>query len=238
MHFHRYIIGLLLLFPFAMVSPGQTISCNSAPGDTEKHYCEADTRQGAHLVKQTSTVDCVEGKTWGWDEEGIWVNKGCGGQFALGKAEATIEAKPEHPPIPAKGTEQKEERMNCASNDGRRDTCDAELQGATVKLVRQIGPAPCTKDSTWGYDDRGIWVDRGCRGEFVIMKQGGAGDVSCEKAIGKKESKKLVSECLQVSPATHPPCNAANSCVLIKEEIRRSCGLIGKDAPKFCEEYK
>jgi hypothetical protein len=231
-------VGLMLLFPLAIALSAQTVSCTSAESDAEKHYCEADTRYGAHLVRQTSAAECMEGKTWGWDEQGIWVNKGCGGDFALGKAEANPEAKPAHPPIPEPAAK-KEERLSCASSDGRRNYCDADLKGATVKLVRQAGPSQCEENFTWGHDDNGIWVDRGCRGEFVVLKQGGgAGDVSCEKSIGKKEARKLVDLCLQISPATHPPCNVANSCVLIKEEIRRSCELAGKDAPKYCGQYK
>ncbi len=35
-------------------------------------------------------------------------------------------------------------------------------------------------------------------------------------------------------PATRPPCNAANSCALIQEEITRDCAFLGKDAPAYC----
>src|SRR5437016_14086417 len=63
----------------------QTISCSSEDG--EKHYCEADTRYGARLVRQRSETPCKEGESWGYDEEGIWVDKGCGGEFALGRGE-------------------------------------------------------------------------------------------------------------------------------------------------------
>ena len=31
-----------------------------------------------------------------------------------------------------------------------------------------------------------------------------------------------IARCVQVSPATHPPCNAANPCSLIKDEIERA----------------
>jgi hypothetical protein len=40
-----------------------------------------------------------------------------------------------------------------------------------VQLVRQISGSPCRQDETWGYDRRGIWVDRGCRAEFVITQR-------------------------------------------------------------------
>jgi aminopeptidase N len=61
---------------------------------------------------------------------------------------------------------------------------------------------------------------------------------SCLNAVGVTRSRQLVNECLQVSPATHPPCNAQNSCAMIVDEIKRGCGLIGQGAPGFCLEYK
>ena len=239
MNFYPWGLALALLFPFASASRAQTVSCVSADYSRDRHYCQADTRFGARLVTQTSSVECVEGKTWGWDEQGIWVDQGCAGQFALGKTDSATASIPGHPPIastdpPAK----KQQLVNCSSSDGRRNVCDADLKGATVRLVREVGGAQCQENMTWGYDDKGIWVDHGCRGEFVVLGQGSSGEASCEKSAGKKEAKKMVEECRQVSPATHPPCNAKNSCVLIQDEIRRSCEWLGKSAPPFCEQYK
>jgi hypothetical protein len=37
-----------------------------------------------------------------------------------------------------------------------------------VELYRQLSEARCRYGSSWGYDRKGIWVDKGCRGEFVI----------------------------------------------------------------------
>jgi hypothetical protein len=62
-------------------------------------------------------------------------------------------------------------------------------------------------------------------------------DVPCLKSMGNAKSAVLVQRCIQVSPATHPPCNAANSCDLILDEIRRGCAMIGKDAPAFCTDH-
>jgi hypothetical protein len=97
--------------------------------------------------------------------------------------------------------------------------------------------------STWGYDGRDIWVDRGCRGEFEVVTAAGemaadAKEASCKKTAGKDKARELVQQCVKVSPGTKAVCNAENSCQLITDEIRRSCGLLGKDAPGFCGEYK
>ncbi|OGN49470.1 MAG: hypothetical protein A2352_09450 [Caulobacterales bacterium RIFOXYB1_FULL_67_16] len=52
---------------------------------------------------------------------------------------------------------------------------------------------------------------------------------SCREAIGEAASARLVQRCIQVSPATRPPCNAANPCRLIQDEIDRSCKLWARD---------
>jgi hypothetical protein len=281
---------------------GQIIPCSSDDG--EKHYCTADTRYGARLAQQRSQAPCKEGESWGYDEEGIWVDKGCGGEFALGRGGGgdargedgggTIacasdngrrkvcpadtsngvqlvrqrsDAKckegvswgqdthgiwvdkgceadfvvgvPGHPSGSEKATRQSQ-RISCSSVDGRKDYCDVDTEGAKVQLTRQIGMALCTEGSTWGYDRRGVWVDRGCSGEFLVQagSEPGAGDSSgksCVKTVGKQVANELVRQCLQVSPATHPPCNAQNSCKLIEGEIQRGCGLLGASAPAFCD---
>jgi hypothetical protein len=60
----------------------------------------------------------------------------------------------------------------------------------------------------------------------------------CVQAVGVKRSTRLVDECLQVSPATNSPCNAQNSCILIIDEIKRSCAFLQSGAPEFCSKYK
>ena len=64
-----------------------------------------------------------------------------------------------------------------------------------------------------------------------------AGDPgSCLAEIGEARSKRLVERCIQVSPATRPPCNNANPCAMIQGEIDRSCAMYGPDEtrPKEC----
>ena len=72
-----------------------------------------------------------------------------------------------------------------------------------------------------------------------ITPTGAADAGTCTQGVGQERASRLVQECLQVSPATHPPCNAQNSCVLIIDEIKRGCGLLdARDRPAFCNEYK
>lgn len=62
-------------------------------------------------------------------------------------------------------------------------------------------------------------------------------EVACREAIGAAASARLVERCIQVSPATRPPCNAANPCDLIQGEIDRSCKLWERDGdpPAACK---
>lgn len=56
--------------------------------------------------------------------------------------------------------------------------------------------------------------------------------LACSAQIGSAAAARLVKACRNVSPATHPPCNAANSCAIIEDEIARSCALFdGKGEP-------
>lgn len=71
-----------------------------------------------------------------------------------------------------------------------------------------------------------------------IMPMGTNSSASCLQTAGAVKANQLVNECLEVSPATHPPCNAQNSCALIIGEIRRSCALDGANAPAFCNHYR
>ena len=56
-----------------------------------------------------------------------------------------------------------------------------------------------------------------------------ASEIPCREQIGEAASARLVERCIQVSPATRPPCNAANPCDLIQGEIDRSCKLWERD---------
>jgi Protein of unknown function (DUF3011) len=57
------------------------ISCSS--DDMHRHYCPADTRGGVQLLKQTSDASCRQGRSWGYDRSGIWVDHGCRADFQI-----------------------------------------------------------------------------------------------------------------------------------------------------------
>lgn len=62
-------------------SAGQVIDCDS--NDRRQRRCNVTIRQDARLVKQKSGTACIEGQSWGWDRNGVWVSNGCRGQFMV-----------------------------------------------------------------------------------------------------------------------------------------------------------
>jgi hypothetical protein len=105
-------------------------------------------------------------------------------------------------------------------------------------MVRQLSGSPCQQNYSWGFDDRGIWVDHGCRADFSL-ESGAGSDESCIRTAGEAQAHMLSDQCRQVSPGTNPPCNVQNSCRLIKDEIARGCAALqGRDAPSFCYSYR
>jgi len=70
----------------------------------------------------------------------------------------------------------------------------------------------------------------------ALVNESNAG--SCLQTAGGERAKRLADECMQVSPATHPPCNVQNACSVIVDEIKRSCDLLGRSAPPFCDSYR
>lgn len=61
----------------------------------------------------------------------------------------------------------RDKRVKCESPGHKERYCRIDTRRG-VELYRQLSEARCRYGSTWGYDKKGIWVDRGCRAEFVI----------------------------------------------------------------------
>jgi Protein of unknown function (DUF3011) len=127
------------------------MSC--ASNDMRRHTCQVDTRGGVQLVHQNSQAKCIFDRTWGYDQNGIWVDRGCRADFEVGLAQF-------------RGWGESY-LVYCPSDDMGRAWCPADARFG-VRLVRQRSEAHCVLNETWGYGKRGIWVDRGCRADFQV----------------------------------------------------------------------
>jgi hypothetical protein len=127
------------------------ITCSSNNG--KRNWCAIGNSRDVQLVRQISGSACIRGNTWGLDQRGLWVDNGCRAEFLVGRPA---------PPPPPRPT-----IVTCSSNNGKRNWC-AIGNSRDVQLVRQISGSACIRGNTWGLDQRGLWVDNGCRADFRV----------------------------------------------------------------------
>ena len=147
----RFGLVAAALVIFSPRSSAQTISCSS--DDMQRHSCPVDTRGGVRMVKQNSDSPCQQGYSWGYDREGIWVDRGCRADFAVDPYQY--------------GGPDRGNIISCSSDDMQRHSCPVDTRGG-VRMVKQNSDSPCQQGYSWGYDREGIWVDRGCRADFAV----------------------------------------------------------------------
>lgn len=143
--------------PYPGGASGQVFRCESQ--DNRLRRCSADTRYGVRLNRQLSDSPCVQGRSWGYDNSGIWVSNGCRAEFVTGGGYGG-------PSYPGGGYGQGR-TVRCESQDNRLRRCNVTVyQG--VQLQRKLSDSSCTQGSDWGWDRQGIWVNNGCRADFLV----------------------------------------------------------------------
>ena len=78
----------------------------------------------------------------------MWVDRGCRARFVEGFT-GGIGAK-----------------VRCESTGSRYRECNTGFRGNAM-LTRKLSKARCTEGETWGQRRGTVWVDRGCRAEFM-----------------------------------------------------------------------
>jgi len=62
--------------------------------------------------------------------------------------------------------------FTCASPDNKYRECQLPVDG-TARLVKRKSDAPCIEGQTWGQRGDRVWVTRGCRARFEVVRSGG-----------------------------------------------------------------
>ncbi|MGZ8868714.1 MAG: DUF3011 domain-containing protein [Thermoanaerobaculia bacterium] len=186
---NRIFVALAVVALTALPAAAQsTVICESADGSYRE--CRLEGAGVATLTRQMSDRNCIEGQTWGYRDGKIWVDKGCRGQFAISRGRAgRLSAPPmflaAHPTT----------TLVCESIDGRRNHCRADTNMG-VLLTRQMSGSTCEYGVTWGIDQNGVWVTRGCRAEFMtrdsriaggMTSSAAAATVVCESENGERK---------------------------------------------------
>ena len=129
--------------------------------------CNADWRS-ADLLRQTSESRCIEGRTWGVDRRGLWVDRGCGGVFVERGRGGRHQGGGWNP-----GPNwDRDIRLTCQSDDYRYRMCMVDTgRGGGVSIERQISNTACIEGRTWGYNRAGIWVSGGCAAVFRVDRR-------------------------------------------------------------------
>ncbi len=135
----------------------QTITCES--WQYRPNRCPVDTRGGVVLQQQTGGT-CVQGRTWGYDRGGIWVDGGCRAIFLAGGRPGGGYPGGGYPGGPGP-----DRVVTCQSWQYQPARCAVDIyRGA--QLVENISTT--CNGRNWGWDRGGIWVNNGCRGRFRV----------------------------------------------------------------------
>ncbi len=158
---------------------GEIVLCESLDG--RRAYCDAPTRGGVRMARQLSRNDCYEGQTWGYDQRGIWVDRGCRAEFEL--------IRTGNPGIrpPGSGSGEYLGTVVCRSEGQRQQICPLDIGNNRIDLIRKISKAACVQGQTWGYDRRGVWVSNGCRGEFAVIRVAEPRLLICESVQERRQ---------------------------------------------------
>lgn len=59
------------------------VNCSSSGYNYQMCRVDVGRNGRVYLRRQTSSSACIEGRTWGWNRAGVWVNQGCAGEFTI-----------------------------------------------------------------------------------------------------------------------------------------------------------
>jgi hypothetical protein len=136
--------------------PLRTIKCESRGGKST--YCRTGVRGPVRMERQLSGTPCIPYDTWGADPDGggIWVFNGCRALFVVGGGWGP-------PPAGGRGGQ----TVTCKSEGFQYNHCPLGRR-RHVRLTKNLSDTRCIRGDNWDVDRRGIWVDRGCAGRFVV----------------------------------------------------------------------
>jgi len=179
-----FVIMLLGISAPAQARHDESVECRSRGYDYAE--CGAPFRH-PQLVQQLSDSECVENRSWGVKTNGvIWVSAGCAAVFAEGEERYSNRGRdddryqddrdrndnysdPRDQRDDRYGDRHHRERpsevIECRSRGYAFTRCEANWNSA--RLIEQLSDSSCNEGETWGLDNEGLWVDKGCAGRFA-----------------------------------------------------------------------
>jgi hypothetical protein len=125
----------------AQQSATTTVACSSGAG--ARQHCSANTSAGVLMARTTGSGACLLGKTWGYDDGGVWVLDGCSAEFIVmgtDGAGSVVNAQPDS---------QEKQVLVLAATETAQGAAPAEVEVNAAK--KEVSPS----NETWGYLDPG-----------------------------------------------------------------------------------
>ncbi len=140
--------------------PPQGVSIRCESWQYQPQRCPANTSGGVRITRVLGG-DCQQGRTWGWDRGGIWVNGGCRAEFVTMAGGYPGGPGGGYPGGGYGGT-----IVECNSRNYQPARCPAVITRG-VEIDRVLG-GECIERRSWGWDGGAIWVNNGCRARFRV----------------------------------------------------------------------
>jgi hypothetical protein len=173
-------IGILAAGAFALVD---TRRVTLESDGNRREYRRVDHDGYVRLSRRLSDAPCIQGRTWGYDRDGIWVSNGCRAIFEYSQNSRGNNGSWQDR-WDDRRNDRRDDRYNndyygrntvrVESEDGRYRSKSIDTRGG-VRLLRTLSDRPCVQGRSWGYDRNRIWVDDGCRGIFEVGTGSGYG---------------------------------------------------------------
>lgn len=137
--------------------PARFTRCDSENGMRKR--CRIETGKGVRLAQRISSSPCTYGSTWGYDDDEIWVRRGCRAEFQIDVDAGDL--------VPAPRIPDDARLVRCESVENRSKRCAAApVEHAAVK--EQLSNKKCEEGTSWRVDRGAIVVKSGCRAVFAV----------------------------------------------------------------------
>jgi hypothetical protein len=86
MRYLRHCVYIALGFALSAIpltTFAKTIECGSK--NYRYRYCRVNTDGYVRLERRLSDAPCKRGRSWGYDDDGVWVDEGCQARFKVGR---------------------------------------------------------------------------------------------------------------------------------------------------------
>lgn len=147
-------------------------------GDQQLITCESGRRpnrcfvdgaiRDVRLMRQLSRAACVEGRTFGFDRDSIWVTDGCRGEFLV-TASRHGGHFPRPRPEPRPDPRPRSELIECRSRGFGYASCPVRGVIEAVRIELQHSRNACIEGTSFSFERNYLWVDRGCEATFRVF---------------------------------------------------------------------